>query len=143
MCLYVEQAKTNAFKPKKGKKIEVYKQIKIREVWDKVGLTNSKLIGYKLVTPHRQTDVEAGWFKPEKAIDKFTSNTVHGGAIHAYTRNLRRYNGGMKIILKCQVYEEDVIAFGRNGEIAVKRLWIPLEEIERATKLMKRRGFKV
>ncbi len=71
---------------------------------------------------------------------------IHGGVIHAYLPSVshkKRRGAGNLILLKCIAYEEDIIAFGAGEQIAVKKLWIPLEEIERATKLAKRRGYKI
>jgi hypothetical protein len=146
MCLHVEHTKTKAFKPKKGKKIELLKQIKAALDYHPDGSAT-----YILVTPHRKTPIEAGWFKPEKGINKKEFNdsglsVIYGGAIHAYLPSVkckRDKNKYCYFLIKCLAYEEDVIAFGKGDEIAVEKLWIPLEEIERVTKLVSRRGYKI
>lgn len=129
MCLSVNVEKTKKFSRKGKVKIKIKKQVRI----------NDELI----LTPYRYTAIEAGWLKAEFPIERVTvkngyasASRIEGGAIHAYI-------GDDKLspayeTLDCWAYAEDYIASG-NVDICFKKIWIPIEEIERLEKKLARR----
>lgn len=144
MCLEVNKNKTNKFKQVGKRKITVYKAVKeeYRTTADKYKFTvYDDIIGLK--TPFKSQKVEAGWLKAEtkaKIVLKET-NQISCGAIHCMLepKSNSRWRLQKYKFLKCVAYAEDFIAYGNDGDVAFKKIYIPLEEYERVLKLFKRK----
>lgn len=135
MCLVVDKAKTKKIKKRDNRKIKIKKFLKFS-----YDLDGNILIS----TPYTGFYIDAGWLKADSG-PFFIGSKLNGGAIHAYIPNAYKSNfyenssDKMAVIgLNCWGYAKDFIAYGKNKDIAFSKIWIPIEEIERAIRLFKR-----
>lgn len=128
MCLAINTDNTNRFKnrykntPKT--KIKIQKLVRI----DLDGVCS----------PFYNTDIEGGWLKPAKTF--YDSKYVEGGAIHCYSIKYKALPEHNQAILNCWAYAEDFIGQNASEHMAFKKIWVPIEEIERVIKNYKRRN---
>lgn len=142
MCLLVEKDVTNKFlrNPIGPKKITMVKYLRVRELTDEYGLPTGE---YDIVTPYLNFPVEGGWLKPRRKNSKLKEKLprcINGGCIHAYLEEVKfSKEYGHRYAVKCWAYKHDIIAIGKKKDVAVEKLWIPIEELDRIIKAHKRR----
>ncbi len=135
MCLHVDAKKTEAFKQVGKRKIPLQKVLNFS-------------LDTGLTTWIMDSPVEAGWLKAENPIDRIkiksgrpNKTTIDGGAIHAYSSK-EDLKGISNEVVKCWAYAEDFIACDSNSELTFKKIWIPIEEVERIERKHRRRNKK-
>jgi hypothetical protein len=134
MCLNVDLKKTENFKQVGKRKVPLQKALIVHD-------------DGRVTTPYQGTEIEAGWLRAPDALDRITlknfrkleyAGEIKGGAIHAYTAKADCSNSPYEVV-KCWAYAEDFIATDGRNEMTFKKIWLPIEEIERITKKAIRR----
>ena len=95
----------------------------------------------------KNIEIKGGWLEAESKEDfskLAIDHSINGGIIHCYNskKNLKNYDTYKDVVVKGFAYSEDYICHGIGQELGFCKIWIPIEEIERAKRLIKKRGFK-
>lgn len=132
MCLRV-----NVSKRKPSKNFRVFKVFKVEKDI--------------LVTPYQLNRVKAGILKGTggqvpKNLQHY--DKIEEGAIHCYQSmkdvdaRYDFYDDKVYVVLPCTVSPQDFIAWGTNGDVAVKKITVPKEFIDKSVKDFQIAGVK-
>lgn len=135
MCLIVNDKIDSPTEP-----IIVYKVAKILENPS----TKNLSANHKLFSPFCTKEIKVGWYKAEEELKlyKIRNNLsqINQGAIHCYTVEkeakftkelLDSFYDCPHIVLKCEAYPEDFVAFGIDNDVCYKQIFISDSEFNK------------